>query len=176
MGAEVIPFIAVRYAKDACNERLRATGPVVTKPRTICSARRQDRIPRSHHRSRVPQRMIGEETKAQISTKRAVCQMPLSLCRWRLKRYRDVCDFINDTSVGLIGVEPAVTVLPGEHGAPLKHGRVGIYFGMKAPMINSDGQIEESYSISAGLDFRPLGRNTCVPEQHRTRGLCLHYR
>ncbi len=26
-------------------------------------------------------------------------------------------------------------------------------------MQTADGQIEESYSISAGLDFRPLGRN-----------------
>lgn len=46
----------------------------------------------------------------------------------------------------------------GEHGAPLKHGRVGIYFGMKAPMMQTeDGQIEESYSISAGLDFPSVG-------------------
>ena len=46
----------------------------------------------------------------------------------------------------------------GEHGAPLKHGRVGIYFGMKSPMMQTaDGQIEESYSISAGLDFPSVG-------------------
>ncbi len=66
-------------------------------------------------------------------------------------------DFIDETSVGLIGVEPAGHgIETGEHGAPLKHGRVGIYFGMKAPMMQTDeGQIEESYSISAGLDFRP---------------------
>ncbi|MGS9235507.1 tryptophan synthase subunit beta, partial [Salmonella enterica subsp. enterica serovar Infantis] len=63
-------------------------------------------------------------------------------------------DFINDTSVGLIGVEPGGHgIETGEHGAPLKHGRVGIYFGRKAPMMQTaDGQIEESYSISAGLD------------------------
>ncbi|EEO90003.1 Tryptophan synthase beta chain [Yersinia pestis Pestoides A] len=41
---------------------------------------------------------------------------------------------------------------------PLKHGKVGIYFGMKSPMMQtSDGQIEESYSISAGLDFPSVG-------------------
>ncbi|ENZ8270600.1 hypothetical protein ACHA0A_003479 [Klebsiella pneumoniae] len=46
----------------------------------------------------------------------------------------------------------------GQHGAPLKHGRVGIYFGMKSPMMQTaDGQIEESYSISAGLDFPSVG-------------------
>ncbi|MGK7494771.1 tryptophan synthase subunit beta, partial [Salmonella enterica] len=35
---------------------------------------------------------------------------------------------------------------------------VGIYFGMKAPMMQAaDGQIEESYSISAGLEFPSVG-------------------
>ena len=68
-------------------------------------------------------------------------------------------DFIDDTRVGLIGVEPAGHgIESGEHGAPLKHGRVGIYFGMKSPMMQTDeGQIEESYSISAGLDFPSVG-------------------
>ncbi len=48
----------------------------------------------------------------------------------------------------------------GEHGAPLKHGRVGIYFWYEsADDANRRRQIEESYSISAGLDFRPSARN-----------------
>ena len=44
------------------------------------------------------------------------------------------------------------------HGAPLHHGKTGIFFGMKAPLMqDEDGQIEESYSISAGLDFPSVG-------------------
>ena len=36
--------------------------------------------------------------------------------------------------------------------------RVGIYFGMKSPLMQTkDGQVEESYSISAGLDFPSVG-------------------
>ncbi|MFM0801630.1 tryptophan synthase subunit beta, partial [Klebsiella pneumoniae] len=64
-----------------------------------------------------------------------------------------------DADVGLIGVEPAgLGIETGQHGAPLKHGHVGIYFGMKAPMMQTaEGQIEESYSISAGLDFPSVG-------------------
>jgi hypothetical protein len=60
-------------------------------------------------------------------------------------------DFIDETSVGLIGVEPAGHgIETGEHGAPLKHGRVGVYFGMKAPMMQTDeGQIEEYVSLYA---------------------------
>ena len=45
-----------------------------------------------------------------------------------------------------------------EHGAPLGHAKVGIYFGMKSPLMQTeDGQVEESYSISAGLDFPSVG-------------------
>ncbi|EJS89487.1 tryptophan synthase subunit beta, partial [Pasteurella multocida subsp. multocida str. Anand1_buffalo] len=68
-------------------------------------------------------------------------------------------DFIEETSVRLIGVEPAGKgIATGQHGAPLGHGTTGIYFGMKAPLMQTpDGQIEESYSISAGLDFPSVG-------------------
>ncbi|MCW5196944.1 tryptophan synthase subunit beta, partial [Buchnera aphidicola (Pemphigus obesinymphae)] len=45
-----------------------------------------------------------------------------------------------------------------QHGAALKLGRIGIYFGMKAPLIQTkEGQIKESWSISAGLDFPSVG-------------------
>lgn len=44
------------------------------------------------------------------------------------------------------------------HGAPLKHGKLGIFFGMKAPLMQDmHGQVEESYSVSAGLDFPSVG-------------------
>lgn len=68
-------------------------------------------------------------------------------------------DFIDESNVRLIGVEPAGKgIETGEHGAPLKHGTTGIYFGMKSPIMqDKDGQIEESYSISAGLDFPSVG-------------------
>lgn len=40
----------------------------------------------------------------------------------------------------------------------MKHGRTGIYFGMKTPLMQTDdGQIKESCSISAGLDFPAVG-------------------
>jgi tryptophan synthase beta chain len=68
-------------------------------------------------------------------------------------------DFIEEQSVRLIGVEPAGKGIDTDmHGAPLKHGKTGIYFGMKSPMMQDEhGQIEESYSISAGLDFPSVG-------------------
>ncbi|WP_288505315.1 pyridoxal-phosphate dependent enzyme, partial [uncultured Haemophilus sp.] len=68
-------------------------------------------------------------------------------------------DFIDEKGVRLIGVEPAGhSIESGEHGAPLGHAKVGIYFGMKSPLMQTeDGQVEESYSISAGLDFPSVG-------------------
>lgn len=68
-------------------------------------------------------------------------------------------DFIDEPNVRLIGVEPAGHgIESGEHGAPLGHAKVGIYFGMKSPLMQTeDGQVEESYSISAGLDFPSVG-------------------
>ncbi|MCW5196975.1 tryptophan synthase subunit beta, partial [Buchnera aphidicola (Pemphigus obesinymphae)] len=42
--------------------------------------------------------------------------------------------------------------------AALKLGRIVIYFGMKAPLIQTkEGQIKESWSISAGLYFPSVG-------------------
>lgn len=106
------------------------------------------------------QRMIGEETKAQILEREGRLPDAVIACVGGGSNAIGMfADFINETDVGLIGVEPGGHgIETGEHGAPLKHGRVGIYFGMKAPMMQTeDGQIEESYSISAGLDFPSVG-------------------
>ncbi|VTN50873.1 tryptophan synthase subunit beta [Klebsiella pneumoniae] len=104
--------------------------------------------------------MIGEETKAQILEKEGRLPDAVIACVGGGSNAIGMfADFIEETNVGLIGVEPAGHgIESGEHGAPLKHGRVGIYFGMKSPMMQTaDGQIEESYSISAGLDFPSVG-------------------
>lgn len=71
-------------------------------------------------------------------------------------------DFIEETNVGLIGVEPAGHgIESGEHGAPLKHGRVGIYFGMKSPMMQTaDGRSKSLTPFPPGWTSRPLGRST----------------
>ncbi|MCO4788230.1 tryptophan synthase subunit beta, partial [Vibrio cholerae] len=68
-------------------------------------------------------------------------------------------DFIEEEAVRLIGIEPAGKGIDThQHGAPLKHGKTGIFFGMKAPLMQDEhGQVEESYSVSAGLDFPSVG-------------------
>jgi tryptophan synthase beta chain len=67
--------------------------------------------------------------------------------------------FIEEEGVRLIGVEPAGHgIETGKHGAPIGHARKGIYLGMVSYLMqDNDGQVEESHSISAGLDFPSVG-------------------
>ncbi|HEA3262144.1 TPA: tryptophan synthase subunit beta [Pasteurella multocida] len=106
------------------------------------------------------QKIIGEETKQQILAREG--RLPdavIAAVGGGSNAIGIFNDFIEETSVRLIGVEPAGKgITTGQHGAPLGHGTTGIYFGMKAPLMQTpDGQIEESYSISAGLDFPSVG-------------------
>jgi tryptophan synthase beta chain len=67
--------------------------------------------------------------------------------------------FIGEETVQLIGVEAAGKGLDtDEHGATMNKGTKGIFQGCLSKVIQSDdGQIEESYSISAGLDYPGVG-------------------
>ena len=68
-------------------------------------------------------------------------------------------DFVKEEGVRLVGVEPAgYGIETGKHGAPLGHGDKGIFFGARSyNMQDKYGQIHESHSISAGLDFPSVG-------------------
>ncbi|MBP2172548.1 tryptophan synthase subunit beta [Methanococcus voltae] len=67
--------------------------------------------------------------------------------------------FLNDKDVTMTGVEPAGKGLDTkEHGAAVTKGKKGVFHGMMSYfMQNDDGQIEEAYSISAGLDYPGVG-------------------
>jgi tryptophan synthase beta chain len=159
MGAEVIPVHSGSSTlKDACNEALRDWSGSYDKAHymlgTAAGPHPYPTIVREF------QRMIGEETKAQMLEREGRLPDAVLACIGGGSNAIGMfADFIDDASVGLIGVEPAgLGIETGQHGAPLKHGHVGIYFGMKSPMMQtSEGQIEESYSISAGLDFPSVG-------------------
>ncbi|OEX92166.1 tryptophan synthase subunit beta [Corynebacterium sp. BCW_4722] len=68
-------------------------------------------------------------------------------------------DFIDDEGVELIGTEPGGEGFGvGKHGAAIAAGTVGILHGTKSYLMrDEDGQVEESYSISAGLDYPAVG-------------------
>lgn len=159
MGAEVIPVHSGSSTlKDACNEAMRDWSGNYDKAHYLLgTAAGPHPFPTI---VREFQRMIGEETKAQLLEREG--RLPdrvLACVGGGSNAIGMFADFIDEPSVKLIGIEPAGHgIESGEHGAPLKHGRTGIYFGMKSPMMQTaDGQIEESYSISAGLDFPSVG-------------------
>jgi tryptophan synthase beta chain len=67
--------------------------------------------------------------------------------------------FLDDSAVRLIGVEAAGHGLDsGAHAASLSRGRPGVLHGNRTFLLqDSDGQILEAHSISAGLDYPGIG-------------------
>jgi tryptophan synthase beta chain len=68
-------------------------------------------------------------------------------------------DYINHRDVQLIGVEAAGEGLDtGRHAASLERGTPGVLHGNRTYLLqNADGQIQETHSISAGLDYPGVG-------------------
>lgn len=67
--------------------------------------------------------------------------------------------YIKDTDVRLIGVEAGGSgVDTGKHAAPLASGTPGVLHGNRTYLMqDSNGQIIETHSISAGLDYPGVG-------------------
>ncbi|MCP3427690.1 tryptophan synthase subunit beta [Opacimonas viscosa] len=159
MGAEVIPVNAGSGTlKDAVNEAMRDWSANYDKAHyllgTAAGPHPFPTIVREFHR------MIGEETKAQILEKEGRLPDAVVACVGGGSNAIGMfADFIDDPSVRLIGVEPAGKGLhTTEHGATICKGTKGILHGaFSYIMQDSDGQIEESYSVSAGLDYPAVG-------------------
>jgi tryptophan synthase beta chain len=67
--------------------------------------------------------------------------------------------FLADTDVAIYGVEAAGDGLnTGRHAAPLSAGRPGVLHGNRTYLMeDDDGQIIETHSVSAGLDYPGVG-------------------
>ncbi len=67
--------------------------------------------------------------------------------------------FIDDVDVKMVGVEAAGRGLStDEHSATLCAGRVGVLHGSRTYLLDDDaGQIRDTYSVSAGLDYPGVG-------------------
>ncbi|MGJ8678690.1 tryptophan synthase subunit beta [Paraglaciecola sp.] len=159
MGAEVIPVDAGSGTlKDAVNEALRDWSASYDKAHyllgTAAGPHPFPTIVREFHR------MIGEETKAQILEKEGRLPDAVVACVGGGSNAIGMfADFIDDPSVKLVGVEPAGKgVHTKEHGAAIGKGTAGILHGTYSYIMqDQDGQIEESYSVSAGLDYPAVG-------------------
>ncbi|MGC9401679.1 tryptophan synthase subunit beta [Vibrio genomosp. F10] len=159
MGAEVIPVHSGSSTlKDACNEALRDWSATYEEAHYLLgTAAGPHPFPTI---VREFQHIIGEETKRQILAREGRLPDAVIACVGGGSNAIGMfADFIEEKDVRLIGVEPAGKGIDtDQHGAPLKHGKTGIFFGMKAPLMqDQDGQVEESYSVSAGLDFPSVG-------------------
>ncbi len=67
--------------------------------------------------------------------------------------------FVNDRNVRMVGVEAAGRGLSsGKHAASVLGGEVGVLHGSKSYILQDDaGQIRETHSIAAGLDYPGVG-------------------
>lgn len=106
------------------------------------------------------QSIIGKETKSQILKQEG-----------RLPDYLVACvgggsnalglfsPFFKDKAVNMIGVEAAGKgISTNFHAATLAKGKIGIIHGMKTYVLTDEnGQVETTYSISAGLDYPAVG-------------------
>jgi len=159
MGATVIAVTSGSATlKDACNEALRDwSGSYENAHYMLGTAAGPHPFPTI---VREFQQMISAEAKVQILAREGRLPDTVIACVGGGSNAIGMfANFIDDKDVQLIGVEPGGHgIETGHHGASLKHGKLGIYFGMKSPMMQTEeGQIEESYSISAGLDFPSVG-------------------
>jgi tryptophan synthase beta chain len=159
MGAEVRPVSSgSRTLKDAINEAIRDW---VTNPSdsyyllgSVVGPYPYPAVVRDF------QTVIGKETREQIRDKEG-----------RLPDYIIACvgggsnaigifyPFLDDSDVKLIGVEAAGRgIETGQHAAALVAGEAGVLHGAKSyVMQDSSGQIMETHSISAGLDYPGVG-------------------
>ena len=71
--------------------------------------------------------------------------------------------FIDDSQVKLVGVEAGGRgIASGEHAASINGGRLGVLHGAKTMLLQTDdGNVIDTYSVSAGLDYPGVGPEHC---------------
>jgi tryptophan synthase beta chain len=159
MGAEVVPVTSGQQGlKDAINEALRDwTATFETTHYLLGTVAGPHPFPLM---VREYQRVIGKEARAQILAAEGRLPDAAIACVGGGSNAMGLfADFIGDESVRLIGVEPAGRGLDGrEHGATILRGRPGVLHGAETYVLqDEDGQINESWSVSAGLDYPAVG-------------------
>ncbi|QIL03137.1 tryptophan synthase subunit beta [Sphingomonas sinipercae] len=158
MGAEVVPVESGgRGLKDAINEALRDWSASFGDTHYLLgTAAGPHPFPLM---VREFQRVIGREARAQILDQLGRLPDAVIACVGGGSNAIGLfSDFIDD-AVQLVGVEAAGRGLDGsEHGATLLRGRPGILHGAATYVLQDEnGQIADSWSVSAGLDYPAVG-------------------
>ena len=159
MGARVTPVVTGdRTLKDSVNEALRDwSASFETTHYLLGTAAGPHPFPLM---VREFQRVIGREARAQILEAEGRLPDAVVACVGGGSNAIGLfSDFIDEESVRLIGVEAAGRGLHGhEHGATLQRGTPGIFHGAETFVLQDrHGQVSDSWSISAGLDYPAVG-------------------
>ncbi len=159
LGAEVHPVTTGgRTLKEAINEALRDwVSSVRTTHYMLGTAAGPHPFPAM---VKFFQQIIGCEAREQFSQRCACLPDYVLACIGGGSNAVGIFSgFFNDPQVKLIGVEPAGKGLETEHhGAVLQKGSPGCLHGMKSLLLqDGDGQVLETYSIAAGLDYPSVG-------------------
>jgi tryptophan synthase beta chain len=158
MGAKVVPVESGgQTLKDAINEALRDwSASFETTHYLLGTAAGPHPFPTM---VREFQRVIGREARAQMLEQLGRLPDTVVACVGGGSNAIGLfADFLED-EVRLIGVEPAGKGLDSsEHGATLLRGTPGIIHGAETYVLqDEEGQISESWSVSAGLDYPAVG-------------------
>ena len=106
------------------------------------------------------QSVIGREARAQMLARTGCLPDALVACVGGGSNAIGLFyPFIEDTEVAMYGIEAAGDGLEtGRHAAPLNAGRPGVLHGNRTYLMeDSNGQIIETHSVSAGLDYPGVG-------------------
>ena len=172
LGAEVVPVTSgSKTLKDALNEALRDWVSNVDDTfyiiGTVAGPHPYPVMVRDF------QAIIGRETRAQCLAQTGRLPDVVLACVGGGSNAMGIFyPFLHDPSVALIGVEAGGDGLDtGRHSAPLCAGRPGVLHGNRTYLMqDADGQIIETHSVSAGLDYPGVGpEHAWLKDQGRAR-------
>ncbi|MDE0365892.1 MAG: tryptophan synthase subunit beta [Gammaproteobacteria bacterium] len=159
LGAEVIPVHSgSKTLKDALNEALRDWVTNVDDTHYIIGS-----VAGPHPYPALVrdfQSVIGREARAQCLEAEGRLPDTLVACVGGGSNAMGLFyPFIDDPEIRMVGVEAAgLGLATGRHAAPLNDGAVGVLHGNRTYLMqDDDGQILETHSISAGLDYPGVG-------------------
>lgn len=159
LGATVVPVTSgSRTLKDAMNEAMRDWVTNVDDTYyvigTVAGPHPYPQLVRDF------QAIIGREARLQHLEKEDKLPDALVACVGGGSNAMGLFyEFLNDKDVAMYGVEAGgLGINTGKHSAPLNAGKIGVLHGNRTYLMADDeGQILETHSISAGLDYPSVG-------------------
>ncbi|CAM0998381.1 tryptophan synthase subunit beta [Rhodanobacter sp. Root179] len=159
LGAEVVPVTSgSKTLKDALNEAMRDWVTNVADTfyiiGTVAGPHPYPKMVRDFNA------IVGREARAQVLAQYGRLPDVLTACVGGGSNAIGLFHaFLNDAGVRIVGAEAAGEgIATGHHAASLAAGRPGVLHGNRTYVLCDDnGQITETHSISAGLDYPGVG-------------------